>query len=1063
MINELKNSKGDNEVNVSRARYAKLNLNSIDDKWRHRWEDLGIYNADPYPGKRKYFVTVAYPYPNSPQHVGHGRTYTLADIHARYMRMKGYNVLFPMGFHYSGTPILAMSKRVASGDEDLIEMFRRIFHVSSDQISKFVEPIEIAQFFHNEIKQGMMEMGYSIDWRREFTTIDNAYSRFISWQFKTLQKKGLIVQGSHPVAWCLNDQNAVSQHDTIGDVEPDFNEYVLIKFELNERSIKIPTSTLRPETIYGVTNLWINSTSNYVKIQINDTKKTNGKEVWIVSEQAARKLQFLNYDVSIQATVTGSDLIGKQVLDPVRHVTIPIYPASFVDPNSGTGIVMSVPAHAPYDYQALEDLKKDISVQQEFGLSNLEEVKPITIIGIEDNREMSDKSPSQSPNWTAKTKVALSPAAEIIEKYNIKNQFDPHLQIATNEIYSQEFYRGTMLVMAGKLAGRNVSEAKEIIKKELLETQIADLMFELVDSSVKCRCGSSCVVKILEDQWFLDYGNEHWKKLAHQCINGMDIVPEDIRQEFNHVIDWLRERACARRSGLGTRIPWDMSWLIESLSDSVIYMAFYILAKYVNDNSLAESLKNYDNPKDSFFDFIFLGSGDSNQVANDCNVDPGLLEKIRNEFCYFYPLDSRHSGRDLVPNHLSFFIFNHVAIFGRKHWPRQIVVNGSVLMEGKKMSKSLGNIIPLRDAIKEYGADSIRLAMLASAEILQDADFSFDSVNAIRSKLYEIYRLAMEYSNLNRSQEKAQVVKMTELEDRWLNSRLQRIISETTSMMDKLRAREAIHNIMYLLDQDLNWYKRRLRSKGRENSFHVGCVMAAFISTRVRMLAPFAPFLTEEIWEKMISNLDPHSLHSSSIQFAGWPLPDPDEVDLVAEESELLIMNLLVDIQNILKVTKIIPNRIYVYVSAQWKRRLYHKILSIISVENEANFGEIMKILSKDPQTSAIVRKNVGLVRKIIEDILSVPVDVRKRQLKIGETFDESYPIRDASKLLSIESTNRIVDIQIYQEEEEQREGKRVEEETRYKNGIGDLKQTIYDPKSKARHSRPFKPAVYIE
>ena len=71
-------------------------------------------------------------------------------------------------------------------------------------------------------------------------------------------------------------------------------------------------------------------------------------------------------------------------------------------------------------------------------------------------------------------------------------------------------------------------------------------------------------------------------------------------------------------------------------------------------------------------------------------------------------------------------------------------------------------------------------------------------------------------------------------------------------MMDKLRAREAIHNIMYLLDQDLNWYKRRLRSKGRENSFHVGRVMAVFISTRVRMLAPFAPFLTEEIWEKMI-------------------------------------------------------------------------------------------------------------------------------------------------------------------------------------------------------------------
>ena len=72
-----------------------------------------IFNIDPDFSKKKYFITVAYPYPNSPQHIGHGRTYTLADAHARYKRMKGYNVLFPMGFHYTGTPILAMSRRIA--------------------------------------------------------------------------------------------------------------------------------------------------------------------------------------------------------------------------------------------------------------------------------------------------------------------------------------------------------------------------------------------------------------------------------------------------------------------------------------------------------------------------------------------------------------------------------------------------------------------------------------------------------------------------------------------------------------------------------------------------------------------------------------------------------------------------------------------------------------------------------------------------------------------------------------------------------------------------------------
>ena len=1063
MISKLKNPVSSYDGNERRDQYAIRDLNSIDEKWRHRWKELGIFNVDPDPDKKKYFITVAYPYPNSPQHLGHGRTYTLADTHARYMRMKGYNVLFPMGFHYTGTPILAMSKRVASGDRDLIETFEKIYHVSRDQVAKFVEPVEIARFFHDEIKQGMIEMGYSIDWRREFTTIDNAYSQFISWQFRTLQRKGLIIQGSYPVAWCLNDQNAVSQHDTIGDIEPDFNEYVLIKFELDRSFLKIPTATLRPETIYGVTNLWINPTSNYVHIQVNDRKNTDGKEEWIVSEQAARKLQLLNYDISIQSTIRGKDLVGKRVLDPVRHISVPIYPASFVNPNSGTGIVMSVPAHAPYDYQALEDLRRDISLQHEFGLLDLSEVTPITIIDVGGHPEVEDKSPSPSPPLTSKPNATLPPAAQIVEKHRIRNQSDPELQIATNELYSLEFYNGKMLQNTGKLAGINVSEAKDIVKRELIESRTADLMFELVDSSVRCRCGSGCVVKILKDQWFLNYANVQWKKLAHQCIGEMDIVPEDIRQEFNYVIDWLRERACARRSGLGTRIPWDANWLIESLSDSVIYMAYYILAKYINDNSLAKLRNNYDHLKDSFFDYVFLGSGDSNQVAKDCNLDPLLLEKMRNEFCYFYPLDSRHSGRDLVPNHLSFFIFNHVAIFERKYWPRQIVVNGSVLMEGKKMSKSLGNIIPLRDAIREYGADSIRLAMLSSAEILQDANFSFDSVKGIRSKLYEIYELAMEYSEnlINNPQEIALTVKQTELEDRWLISRLQRVIGDTTKLMDKLRAREALHNILYLLDQDLSWYKRRLRSKNREHSPCVGSVMTAFISARIRLLAPFAPFLSEEVWEK-IRCTKPPSLPSASIQFARWPEANLDEEDLVAEESELLIMNLLSDIQNILKVTKLIPNRIYIYTSAQWKRRIYQKILRIILIENKANFGNIMKILSKDAQSAIIVRKNVGLIRKLVEDILSIPVEVRQRRHKIGESFDEAYPIRDAAELLSIESTNRLVEIQIYPEEEEKDKGK-MEEGTKHMNRSLGFQQKNYDPKSRAKHSRPFKPAVYIE
>ena len=1020
-----------NSTNVKKNNDNKIHWSLIEEKWRRKWDEQKIFNIDPDFSKKKYFITVAYPYPNSPQHIGHGRTYTLADVHARYMRMKGYNVLFPMGFHYTGTPILAMSRRIAAGDKELVETFQNIYHVEKDTIKSFVEPIKIASYFHNEIKLGMKEMGYSIDWRREFTTIDKLYSKFISWQFNTLRNKGLIVQGSHPVGWCPKDQNPVSQHDTIGDVEPDFNEYTLIKFKLDDGYI-VPTATLRPETIYGVTNLWVNSKVEYVRIHIDN-------ERWIVSKEAARKLEFLNHKVAIESSIYGREIVGKYVEDPVRKVSIPLYPASFVEPNNGTGIVMSVPAHAPYDFQAIEDLKQNISLHNEFADLKVD-VIPITIIGSEDyTRDVNNNHP-------------ISPAAKIIMKYKIKDQDDPQLEKATNELYSQEYYKGKMLQNTQKYVGMPVSLAKDRIKKEIILSGAADVMFELINKPVRCRCGTECVVKLLKDQWFLNYGDEKWKNLAHECLDKMDIVPEEIRQEFNYVIDWLRERACARKSGLGTKLPMDQDWIIESLSDSVIYMSYYILAKYVNNNSICdrdnklmpntannvEVVAIVDNLNDSFFDYIFLGNGNATHIAAECKISLSLLEEIRNEFSYFYPLDARHSGRDLIQNHLSFFIFNHAAIFRREHWPKKIVVNGSVLMEGKKMSKSLANIIPLRTAIKEYSADAVRLAMLGSAELLQDADFSFDAIKGIRSKLDDIYNTAINYSMAKlKSGSSSSFSSITasemkrELEDRWLVSRLQNYITDITVSMDKLRVRKALHDILYMFDQDLQWYKKRINAKNREDST-IALTLSVFLESRIRMLAPFAPFISEEIWQVIGDE-------SHSIIFAGWPTVDEDKRDVVAEESEQLIINIISDLQNILKVTKISPAKIIIYTSAEWKQKIYQKILSFILLKNKTNFGDIMKQLIKDPET-AKAKNDPKLIRNIVEDILSDPIESRNRRLKL-KVFDEIFPLKDAKMLLSIESGNAQAEIILHSEDDKQK----------------------YDPKEKSKYSRPFKPAIYIE
>ncbi|HNT61087.1 MAG TPA: class I tRNA ligase family protein, partial [Candidatus Bilamarchaeaceae archaeon] len=108
-----------------------MDMRGIEEKWRRKWAGAGVYEPKAGKGKKKY-ITAAFPYPNSPQHVGHGRTYTTADIYARYWRLRGYNVLFPMAFHVTGTPILGMAKRLREGDPELLSVFENIYGISRE-------------------------------------------------------------------------------------------------------------------------------------------------------------------------------------------------------------------------------------------------------------------------------------------------------------------------------------------------------------------------------------------------------------------------------------------------------------------------------------------------------------------------------------------------------------------------------------------------------------------------------------------------------------------------------------------------------------------------------------------------------------------------------------------------------------------------------------------------------------------------------------------------------------------------------------------------------------------
>jgi leucyl-tRNA synthetase len=366
---------------------------------------------------------------------------------------------------------------------------------------------------------------------------------------------------------------------------------------------------------------------------------------------------------------------------------------------------------------------------------------------------------------------------------------------------------------------------------------------------------------------------------------------------------------------------------------------------------------------------------------------------------------------------LSFFVLNHVAIFEKKLWPQEIVVNGSVMMDGAKMSKSMGNIIPLRAAIKEHGADPIRLAIISSAELLQDADFNIESVSGIQSKLESLLE---ECSTI-----KAEKIGDLEAEDKWILSKSQNMISNVTEAIEKMRLREALHDILFSFESDLSWYQKRVKAKCREN---ISGILHQINSTRVAMLSPFAPHIAEEMWEKLG--------YSSLASKSAWPEFVKENVDAASIQSEELLRGTIDDIANILKVTKMTPQKIVIYTADSFKSKVYHAILEKVMSGN-TNMGVVMKDLIANPET-ADIKKMPDFVQKTIKDILSEPTEIREMKLESKEFNEKSFLTNELSQL-GKESFG--VEITVYSESDD----------------------SIYDPKGKARHARPFKPAILIE
>ncbi|KAL3308162.1 hypothetical protein Ciccas_013311, partial [Cichlidogyrus casuarinus] len=372
--------------------------------------------------------------------------------------------------------------------------------------------------------------------------------------------------------------------------------------------------------------------------------------------------------VEVVGTVKGASLLGAKLAAPYsKYEHVYALPMMSIKANKGTGVVTSVPSDSPDDFAALRDLKNKAPLREKYGIKD-EMVMPFEPVSIIDTPGMGDL-----------------PAPKIVEEMKIQSQNDADkLQKAKELVYKAGFYDGVLKVGAYK--GTQVQDCKKKVQTDLVKEGLAVIYYE-PEGVVLNRSGDEALVALC-DQWFLDYGEASWK----------DTIS---------------------------------NWLIESLSDSTIYMAYYTVAHLLQDNSLdgqtlgSKGIKP-EEMSPAVWDYIFLGQGKPAQLVSskgNSGLTKQALELMRKEFCFWYGVDLRASGKDLIPNHLTYYIYNH-------------------------MSKSTGNFLTLHEAVDKYSADGLRLALADAGDSLEDANIEESMCEAGLLNLYSLLEWMREQSQL---------------------------------------------------------------------------------------------------------------------------------------------------------------------------------------------------------------------------------------------------------------------------------------------------------------------------
>ncbi len=753
---------------------------AIETRWAEYWVNEKLFSL-PTPDASDRVFTLLLPPPNvtGRLHMGHMLNQTEMDIIIRWKRMSGFNTLWLPGTDHAGIATQMMVERQLTSEGKKRQGLGR---------EKFVERVwEWKRHYGGAILEQMKRLGASVDWQREYFTMDDSLSRAVREAFVRLYEDGLIYRGNYIVNWCPRCMTAISDLEVIHEEIAGKLYEIRYPIIAGGKDEFIVIATTRPETMLGDTAVAVNPNDDRYK-----------------------------------------HLIGKKVRLPLMDREIPIVADDWANPEFGTGAVKVTPAHDPND----------------FALGKRHNLPQITIM---------DEAARMNAN-------------------------------------------------AGRYVGLDRYEAR---KKVIADLEGQGLLAGIKDHTFqigKCDRCKTVVEPRLSMQWFVKVRG----KLADRAIEAVEkgyihITPENYKTIYLNWMGNIYDWCISRQLWWGHRIP---AWHCGGCNKETVARETPTKCAHCGSKDIVQETDVLD---------TWFSSGLLPFTVF------GWPEKTR-DLATFYPTSLLITGFDILFFWVARMIMLGCYFMDDEAHPensvpfKQVYIHALVRdAERQKMSKTKGNVLDPIEVTERYGTDAVRFTLASMAAPGTDIAFSesrTESYRAFANKIWNATRFI--FMNVDRAHETgawslqdfdpASQWKANALEDRWILSRFNVVAQQAHDALTEYRFHEAAHVIYHFFwGEFCDWYieivKLRLniddsaaeKSRTRD-ALHF--LMHIFESA-LRLLSPFMPFITEEIWQVIYDGKPP----MKSIALSTYPTAQATATDARSEQEMTVLRGLIVDVR----------------------------------------------------------------------------------------------------------------------------------------------------------------------